>query len=62
VLTRHSLVAAAVREQASYNTIINKLRPELALPPPDASRQMIVEEFLFRGKIVRDNNIGRRAG
>ena len=55
-------VAAAVREEANYNTFVNKFRSEVVLPPPDELRQMIVEELPFWGKIIRDNNIKSGAG
>ena len=50
-------VAAAVREETNYNTLINKFRSEVPLPTPDELRQMIVEELPFWAKIIRDNNI-----
>jgi tripartite-type tricarboxylate transporter receptor subunit TctC len=55
-------VAAAVREEANYNTFVTKFRSEVVLPPPDELRQMIVEELPFWGKIIRDNNIKGGAG
>ena len=55
-------VAAAVREEANYNTFVTKFRSEVVLPPPDQLRQMIVEELPFWGKIIRDNNIKSGAG
>ena len=55
-------VAAAVREEATYNTFVNKFRSEVVLPPPSELRQMIVEELPFWGKIIRDNNIKGGAG
>jgi tripartite-type tricarboxylate transporter receptor subunit TctC len=55
-------VAAAVREEANYNTFVTKFRSEVVLPPPDELRQMIVEELPFWGKIIRDNNIKSGAG
>ena len=51
-----------VREEANYNTFVNKFRSEVVLPPPDELRQMIVEELPFWGKIIRDNNIKSGAG
>ena len=50
-------VVAAVREEANYNTFVNKFRSEVPLPAPDELRQMIVEELPFWGKIIQDNNI-----
>jgi len=50
-------VAAAVREEASYNTFVNKFRCEVPLPTPDELRHMIVEELPFWAKIIHDNNI-----
>ena len=55
-------VAAAVREEANYNTFVTKFRSEVVLPPPDELRQMIVEELPFWGKIIRDNSIKSGAG
>jgi tripartite-type tricarboxylate transporter receptor subunit TctC len=55
-------VSGAVREEANYNTFVNKFRSEVVLPPPDELRQMIVEELPFWGKIIRDNNIKSGAG
>ena len=55
-------VAGAVREEATYNTFVNKFRSEVVLPPPDELRQMIVEELPFWSKIIRDNNIKGGAG
>ena len=50
-------VAAAVRDEANYNTLVNKFRVEVPLPTPDELRHMIVEELPFWAKIIRDNNI-----
>jgi tripartite-type tricarboxylate transporter receptor subunit TctC len=50
-------VAAAVRDEANYTTLVNKFRVEVPLPAPDELRQMIVEELPFWAKIIRDNNI-----
>ena len=50
-------VAATVREEANYNTFINKFRCEVPLPTPDELRHMIVEELPFWAKIIHDNNI-----
>jgi tripartite-type tricarboxylate transporter receptor subunit TctC len=50
-------VAAAVRDEANHNTLVNKFRVEVPLPTPDELRHMIVEELPFWAKIIRDNNI-----
>ena len=50
-------VAAAVRDETNYNTLVNKFRVEVPLPAPGELRQMIVEELPFWAKIIRDNNI-----
>jgi tripartite-type tricarboxylate transporter receptor subunit TctC len=50
-------VAASVREEANYNTFVNKFRSEVPLPTPDELRAMIVEELPFWAKIIHDNNI-----
>jgi tripartite-type tricarboxylate transporter receptor subunit TctC len=50
-------VAATVREEANYNTLVTKFRCEVPLPTPDELRQMIVEELPFWAKIIHDNNI-----
>ena len=50
-------VVAAVRDEANYNTLVNKFRVEVPLPTPDELRHMIVEELPFWAKIIRDNNI-----
>ena len=50
-------VVAAVREEANYNTFVNKFRSEVPLPTPNELRHMIVEELPFWAKIIRDNNI-----
>jgi len=50
-------VAAAVREEASYNTFVNKFRCEVPLPTPDELRALIAEELPFWAKIIHDNNI-----
>jgi tripartite-type tricarboxylate transporter receptor subunit TctC len=50
-------VAASVREEANYNTFVNKFRCEVPLPTPDELRHMIVEELPFWAKIIHDNNI-----
>ncbi len=50
-------IAAAVREEANYNTFVNKFRSEVPLPTPDELRAMIVEELPFWARIIQDNNI-----
>lgn len=50
-------VAATVREEANYNTFVNKFRCDVPLPSPDELRHMIVEELPFWAKIIQDNNI-----
>ena len=50
-------VAAAVREEANYNTFVTKFRTEVPLPAPDELRRLIAEELPFWARIVRDNNI-----
>ena len=55
-------VVAAVREDAIYNTFVNKFRSEVPLPSPAELRRMIVEELPFWGKIIRDNHIKAGSG
>jgi tripartite-type tricarboxylate transporter receptor subunit TctC len=50
-------VAAAVRDETNYNSLVNKFRVEVPLPNPEELRKMIVEELPFWAKIIRDNNI-----
>lgn len=50
-------VAAAVRDETNYKTLVNKFRVEVPLPRPDELRRMIVEELPFWAKIIQDNNI-----
>ena len=50
-------VVAAVREEKTYGTFINKFRVEVPLPTPEELRKSIVEGLPFWAKIIRDNNI-----
>lgn len=50
-------VAAAVREEKTYDIFINKFRVDVPLPAPEELRRTIAEGLPFWAKIVRDNNI-----
>jgi tripartite-type tricarboxylate transporter receptor subunit TctC len=50
-------VVATVREDETYNTLINKFRVEVPLHSPEELRKEIADELPFWGGIVRDNNI-----